>query len=299
MKKLLFTLALCILIILSITFSIATMSSTSYPGPNTKIGDADLDGDVDNDDAKYIAENSVGLNSIIGSKCHVDVNQDGRVDVKDALIVAQIAEGILPERGTCEYSSSLEPNDHTLIGDADLDGDVDDDDAELIARYAVGLLPLTKNICNIDLNNDGIVTVLDSLIAAQIAEGIKPQLGTCEDREDDDNGDSDGKLTQDDLEIDRIIVDDEISQTGDTLIVSVDIDNNARRELNNAIVRVSIPELGITRSKRVNIDNRDDKIATINLDLDDAPKGDYELRIEISDDNSKFQRIKHREFTII
>jgi len=286
--------------------SSSAVSQLQFCGYETEVGDADCDGVVEREDAELIAEVVVGLLQAPEEICYFDVFHDGQITVLDALQAAQIAEGILPHKGSCldVASNDFDPtkvvcNENTLPGDINNDGKVNFIDSYLIARITVGLVNAPSEICCFDVNGDGRLNVLDSLLIAQFEAGLIPKLEkSCRTNGGEDPS---GNAINSGLEVDRIIfVDGEYIQRGQRLGIAMDLENNGPKDLQNVRFRLTIPELGISKSGRYfDLDRRDDEIDTIYVEIpEDAQLGDYLVRLEVSNTKNDIRRIKHRYVTV-
>jgi len=103
-----------------------------------------------------------------------------------------------------------------------------------------------------------------------------------------------------DLFVDRIaLTNGEVLPIGELLSASVLVTNNADLDFEDVTIRVSVPELGITRSILIE-DLRENRDELRNLFLEipnDARPGEYEVRITVSNDEAR--RIIHREITVV
>ena len=80
----------------------------------------------------------------------------------------------------------------------------------------------------------------------------------------------------------------------------MDLENNGPKDLEGVRYRITIPELGVTKSGRYfDLDKRDDEVDTIRIEIpESAPNGDYLVRFEVSNQKNDVRRITHRIFTV-
>ena len=168
--------------------SVCTIPPTQSQGctDNSLIGDADLDGSIEGNDALILARIAVGIDSFNGNICCLDVNNNGRVDVVDSELSKQISEGVIQPLGTCVNRIPIPENpvrncnSRNIMGDTNNDDSLGVLDALFLARYSVGLERWGNNTCCLDANNDGVHgNVLDSLYVAQAGVGLVQPLGIC------------------------------------------------------------------------------------------------------------------------
>lgn len=284
----------------------ATIPQLIFCGYETQVGDADCDGIVEQEDAQLIAQIVVGLVQAPLEICYFDVKRDGQITILDSLQAAQIAVGILPHKGSCAevIANEFDPsnvvcNERTLPGDINNDGKVNYVDSLIIARISVGLVDAPSQICCFDVNSDGRLNVLDSLLIAQFEAGLISKLEkSCRDNGGENPS---GNSINSGLEVDRIIfVDGEYIQKGQRLGIAMDLENNGPKDLQNVRFRLTIPELGISKSGRYfDLDKRDDELDTIYVEIpEDTQIGDYLVRLEVSNTKSDVRRIKHRYVTV-
>ncbi len=79
-------------------------------------------------------------------------------------------------------------------------------------------------------------------------------------------------------------------------MASVVVENDAAFDFDDGKVVAVIPELGIRASSQVDLDAGERDMARVLLDLEDAPAGEYWVRLTITTDDE--QRIRHRLITI-
>ena len=160
--------------------------------PQTKLGDANGNGQIDVIDLLIINEYSAGLVSYVGDTCCLDANNDGDDgSILDAYYVANIAAGLRPQLGTCAnpISGTIPPVippqrvrdclNLNICGDADHDGDVDVLDSLFIARFIVGSESWSQNSWCLDANSNGIVDINDALYTSQIRAGLRQITTSC------------------------------------------------------------------------------------------------------------------------
>jgi hypothetical protein len=93
-----------------------------------------------------------------------DANNDGVINIVDAMIVAQ-------------YASGMPVNINLVNADVNRDGIITINDALLIARYAAAL-PVSINLSAADVDRDGKVGILDALKIAQYVAGLITTLSS-------------------------------------------------------------------------------------------------------------------------
>src|SRR3989344_3585046 len=142
-----------------------------------------------------------------------------------------------------------------------------------------------------DADCDGVVEREDAELIAKLEKSCRTNGGE----------DPSGNAINSGLEVDRIIfVDGEYIQRGQRLGIAMDLENNGPKDLQNVRFRLTIPELGISKSGRYfDLDRRDDEIDTIYVEIpEDAQPGDYLVRLEVSNTKNDIRRIKHRYVTV-
>ncbi len=281
------------------------VSQLEFCGYETEVGDADCNGVVNNDDAQLIAHVAAGLWQAPEEICYFDVNRDTQITVLDSLRTAQIAAGIFPHKGSCAevIAGEFDPseavcNDRTLAGDINNDGNANYVDSFIISRINLGLTESPKEICCYDVNGDRQLSVLDSLLIAQYEAGLIRGLEKNCDKGDQEPS---GNSVNSGLEVDRIIfVDGEYIQRGERLGIAMDLENNGPKDLESVRFRLTIPELGISKSGRYfDLERRDDELDTIYVEIpEDALPGDYLVRLEVSNAKNDVRRIRHRFVTV-
>jgi hypothetical protein len=166
------------------------------PGEDLIVGIQDLPGLTDvpvdlhtppgsvwvNQGSGWMPGGSVGVGGALGYRARVstlihgcgDVDQDGDIDVLDALQVAQFASGVWPTWVMASW-------------DCDCDGILTALDAICAAQVSVGLLvpacglPPALLLLQLqgDVNGDGVLTILDALAIAQHAVGARILVCDC------------------------------------------------------------------------------------------------------------------------
>ncbi|MEM9456272.1 MAG: hypothetical protein AAGF11_18970 [Myxococcota bacterium] len=157
-------------------------ASRDIDARDCSLGDLDGDDDVDQADVQAI------MNIITGASpfdLDADINEDGVVDVLDAVLAVNLANGsgqpvcrrfgatAMREFDLTTPAEVAEARASCGLGDLDLDGDLDQDDASAIIDIVLGVRPTTARA---DLNEDGVVDVLDVVLAADIANSTGQPL---------------------------------------------------------------------------------------------------------------------------
>lgn len=127
-------------------------------GNNTikiKIGDVNLDGNIDDNDVNMIMENiSKGIKI---NKQIADINRDGRVNMIDVFILKRYIEGKEIEYETYEIEISA------ILGDTNLDGILNITDATSIQKYLANLISFSEGInSNADIDKNSNVDIKDA-----------------------------------------------------------------------------------------------------------------------------------------
>lgn len=108
------------------------------------------------------------------------------------------------------------------------------------------------------------------------------------------------KLRNGDLFVDRIaLTSGEILPIGELLSASVLVTNNAEFNFEDVTIRVTVPEMGITKSILIeDLRSNRDELRNLFIEIpNDAKPGEYEVRITIS--NDELRRTIHREITVV
>lgn len=100
-------------------------------------GDTNSDGRIDITDALLIAQFSVGKNPANFDKGSADVNGDNNVNIQDSLLVAQYYVGIINSL-SCQTSSGIYPNYNTSPAAPDSSG-MSSNASQLAAKIKVGI----------------------------------------------------------------------------------------------------------------------------------------------------------------
>jgi hypothetical protein len=141
--------ALCIAIIISITPGAGAVTPISQV--LIAVGDANLDGTVNSDDALFILKYLKGEAALLSDihKTRADANNDRIITISDAIA---ILEGNIA-------ATLLKP---IKVGDVNLDGLVTAADASLLLQYCNGSVGIGEiALPPADFNNDGVINVND------------------------------------------------------------------------------------------------------------------------------------------
>ncbi|MBD3259924.1 PKD domain-containing protein [Candidatus Woesearchaeota archaeon] len=110
----------------------------------------------------------------------------------------------------------------------------------------------------------------------------------------------DRRTRNSDLSVDRIaLTNGEVLPIGELLSASVLVTNDAVFNFEDVTIRVSVPELGITKSILIeDLRSNRDELRNLFIDIPgDARPGEYEVRITVS--NDELRRVIHREITVV
>lgn len=101
------------------------------------------------------------------------------------------------------------------------------------------------------------------------------------------------------LYIGRISVNGDSLRPGDTLRVSVNIENQYGHKLEDLIVRAMVHDIGVrSGGRRFDLRNREDRLARLSMIIpDDVEPGIYTVRIIVSNDEMK--RVRFRDITVL
>src|SRR3989338_5260398 len=148
-------------------------------------GDLNRDEVVNIEDTALVARH-IFLDLTFDGRCRAaaDMNRNGEVTFADVLDTSLYGPVVIPQTFTCD----------SILGDIDSDCVVDYLDALAAIRISAGLAQVqTPDIASCDIRTDGQITVLDSLLIAQVSEGLLPQIPrtcnaypACSDTQDND-----------------------------------------------------------------------------------------------------------------
>lgn len=141
--------ALCIAIIISVTPVAGAVTPTLHV--SIAVGDANLDGMVNSDDALFILKYLKGEATLLSDihKTRADANDDKIITISDAIAILEgnIAATVLKS---------------IKVGDVNLDGLVTAADASLLLQYCNGSVGIGEiALPPADFNRDGIININD------------------------------------------------------------------------------------------------------------------------------------------
>lgn len=142
--------------------------TTNTTGAPLAIGDVSKDSKVDVADAMFVAQYVVGSRTFDSAQLiAADVNKDGKVTTNDAKIIAQYVAG--------KYSSL--PVTSVKVGDVNQNNQIDIGDPMFIAQYLAGNRTFGAiQEAAADVNNDSVITQEDADIISKALIGIITDL---------------------------------------------------------------------------------------------------------------------------
>jgi len=163
------------------------------------VGDINLDNQITQEDVDLLYDHTSG-NNVINSQSlkNADVNGDGKVNVRDSLLLYLYINGRIDDFPV------------SLLGDMNLDGRLTSIDSDLLYKHVSGENVLDgQSLKNADVNIDSKVDMSDALMLKQIVESQESKLiGDI---------DTDGKLTDMDVNLLYSHVSGSTPLTGDAL----------------------------------------------------------------------------------
>jgi hypothetical protein len=158
--------------------------TTVMKGQCPPFGDVNSDGAITIKDANTISQYNAQIIELTDDqKLRADVNNNGEVDINDALFIGQFVYGTRETLPVCESSGTytqLMLTSCPPIGDVNLDGSISIDDSTLIQNYIAEIEELTDDQkLRADVNNNGEVDINDALFIGQFVYGTRETLPVC------------------------------------------------------------------------------------------------------------------------